>query len=75
MESKTFWLLGTLIVALFAVQAMAQTPTGPMAPSSIGAWQIISGGGDGGSAFKMNTATGESYFCYRQNCFRSVQHQ
>jgi len=68
MDSKTFLMLTGLIVALLAAQATAQTPMAAMP-----AWQIVTSGNDGAAAFKMNTATGESYFCYRQNCFRSQQ--
>jgi hypothetical protein len=38
-----------------------------------GHWQMVAGnGGDGGAAWKINVNTGESYFCYRQNCFLSA---
>ena len=73
MDAKAFWILAALMAAFFVVQAAAQVPTAPRAPTAFGEWQIVAGGGDGGAAFKMNTSTGESYFCYRQNCFRSVQ--
>jgi hypothetical protein len=40
---------------------------------SIGRWQMVAGGGgDGAAAWKYNIDTGQSYFCYRQNCFASV---
>jgi hypothetical protein len=39
-----------------------------------GRWQMVAGnGGDGGAAWKINVETGQSYFCYRQNCFPSTQ--
>ena len=35
-----------------------------------GPWQlVVAGAGDGGNAWRINTDTGESHFCYRQNCY------
>jgi hypothetical protein len=33
---------------------------------------IVTNGGDGGNAWKFNPDTGQSFFCYRQNCFAQV---
>jgi hypothetical protein len=38
-----------------------------------GHWQmVVANAGDGGNAWKFNPDTGQSYFCYRQNCFAQV---
>jgi hypothetical protein len=38
-----------------------------------GHWQMVAGnGGDGAAAWKIDLDTGQSFFCYRQNCFASV---
>lgn len=40
---------------------------------SAGHWQMVAGsGGDGAAAWKFNVDTGQSFFCYRTNCFASV---
>jgi hypothetical protein len=48
------------------VLAQANQPTGQ--------WQMVAGasGGDGGIAWKFNTDTGQSFYCYRLNCYASI---
>jgi len=40
--------------------------------TQFGPWQMITQSGDG-VAWKLNTQTGESYYCYRLSCFPSRQ--
>jgi hypothetical protein len=50
-----------------AAHVLAQSNQAP------GHWQlVVSNAGDGGNAWKFNPDTGQSYFCYRQNCFAQV---
>jgi hypothetical protein len=65
-----------LVVLLIATACIVGSAIGtkvlgqPTQP--IGRWQMVAGsGGDGGNAWKFNVDTGQSYFCYRQNCFPS----
>src|SRR5262249_8988001 len=59
---KTF-LATTLALGLLSAAANAQTP-------QLGPWQMVTGSQEG-VAWKLNTQTGESYYCFRFNCFPS----
>jgi hypothetical protein len=65
-----FWITAAIVATLGVVSAahvLAQTN------QPQGHWQlIVSNAGDGGNAWKFNPDTGQSYFCYRQNCFAQV---
>jgi hypothetical protein len=71
--AQKFWVIAAIVVSLgiaSAAHALAQTS------QSSGHWQIVvTNGGDGGNAWKFNPDTGQSYFCYRQNCFAQVTKQ
>jgi hypothetical protein len=62
------WTMAVIVVAVglgSVVHVVAQNSQ-PVA----GHWQVVvSNGGDGGNAWRFNPDTGQSYFCYRQNCF------
>ena len=58
---KKLLLATVLVIASFP--AHAQT-------TQFGPWQIVTGSQDG-VAWKLNTQTGESYYCFRFNCFPS----
>ena len=65
-------------IALTIAACIAAGLIGSMATDRVSAqstpnnWQMIAGsGGDGASAWKFNPTTGESFFCFRQNCFPS----
>jgi hypothetical protein len=63
-----------LAVALSAIVAILGSVAGShvLAQTPASQWQlIVSNGGDGGNAWKFNPSTGQSYFCYRQNCSAS----
>lgn len=68
--SQKLWIAAVIVViACFAsvahVVAQGNQPQGH--------WQlVVTNGGDGGNAWKFNPDTGQSYFCYRQNCFAQV---
>lgn len=70
MNTKTMIVAATIATSAIVfggVRVLAQTGQSP------GHWQMAAGnGGDGGAAWKINVDTGESFFCYRQNCFHSV---
>jgi hypothetical protein len=57
----------TSIAALFLATGTAHAQN-----TQFGPWQIVTGSGDG-IAWKLNTQTGESYYCYRLSCFPSRQ--
>jgi hypothetical protein len=68
--NQKLW-VAVAVVATFslagAVHVLAQTN------QPQGHWQLVaSNGGDGVAAWKYNPDTGQSYFCYRQNCFAQV---
>jgi hypothetical protein len=63
-----------LVILIAAAAALLGSATGAnlfgQASQSPGTWHMVAGsGGDGASAWKFNIDTGQSYFCYRQNCF------
>jgi hypothetical protein len=70
MNTKNLFLAVLMIAGLYAAHAYAQSGTG----SAQGPWVMVgAASGDGaGMAFKMNVVTGESYFCFRQNCFLNL---
>jgi hypothetical protein len=54
-----------------------QRVTGATSPKPLhrsGPWELAVAEG-GASAFKVNTRTGEMFFCHRQSCFKSVEAQ
>ena len=57
----------TGIAALFLATGTTHAQT-----TQFGPWQMITQSGDG-VAWKLNTQTGESYYCYRLSCFPSRQ--
>jgi hypothetical protein len=66
-----------LVIFIAAVAALLGSAMGAnvfgQASQSPGTWQMVAGsGGDGGNAWKFNIDTGQSYFCYRTNCFLSI---
>lgn len=70
MDQK-FWTMTAIVVAvgLASVAHVLAQNNQPLA----GHWQVVvSNSGDGGNAWKFNPDTGQSYFCYRQNCFAQV---
>ena len=68
--NQNFWITAVIVMILgFASVAhvLAQTS------QPQGHWQlVVSDGGDGANAWKLNPDTGQSYFCYRQNSFAQV---
>jgi hypothetical protein len=62
---KTLLLTG--VAALFLATGTAHAQTAQFGP-----WQMVTGSQEG-VAWKLNTQTGESYYCYRFNCFPSRQ--
>lgn len=63
----------TMIVIAVAVVASFAGPKVFGQAQSTGRWQMVAGsGGEGATAWKFNVDTGQSFFCYRQNCFASV---
>ena len=60
---KKLLLATVLVIASFP--AHAQT-------TQFGPWQIVNGTQEG-SAWKLNTQTGESYYCYRFACYPQRQ--
>jgi hypothetical protein len=64
--------LAILIAALAALLGSAIATVNGQGQSP-GRWQMVVGnGGDGAAAWKYNIDTGQSFFCYRQNCFASA---
>jgi hypothetical protein len=55
------------IAALFLATGAAHAQI-----TQFGPWQMVTGSHEG-VAWKLNTQTGESYYCYRFNCFPSRQ--
>jgi hypothetical protein len=71
MSTKVAILIAATAAALFG-SVVGATVFG-QGNQATGHWQmIVGGGGDGAAAWKFNLETGQSYFCYRQNCFASV---
>ena len=62
---KKTLLTGIAVLFLATGTAHAQT-------AQFGPWQMVTGSQEG-VAWKLNTQTGESYYCYRFNCFPSRQ--
>ena len=62
-------IVGTMVM-LGGYHVLAQSPS----PQSSGPWELAVAD-NGASAFKINTRTGEMFFCHRQNCFKSVEAQ
>jgi hypothetical protein len=62
---KKLLLTGIATLLLTIGTAHAQT-------TQFGPWQMVTGSQEG-VAWKLNTQTGESYYCYRFNCFPSRQ--
>jgi hypothetical protein len=55
------------VAALFLATGTAHAQT-----TQSGPWQMVTGSQEG-VAWKLNTQTGESYYCFRFNCFPSRQ--
>jgi hypothetical protein len=71
--NRKLWIL-TVIATIFGVGGAAHVLAQTNQP--LGHWQlIVTNAGDGGNAWKFNPDTGQSYFCYRQNCFAQVTMQ
>ena len=59
-----------IVAAFGGYHVLAQTPSS----QSSGSWELAVAE-RGASAFKINTRTGEMFFCHRHNCFKSVEAQ
>jgi hypothetical protein len=69
--NQKLWITAAIVVTV-GLATMAHVLAQNNQPPA-GHWQmVVTNGGDGGNAWKFNPDTGQSYFCYRQNCFAQM---